>query len=125
MSPQEIEAAEALCGKASAECRLPWIATTTGLPMVWDDSGDAIVNRKGDAPYFEPEIADFIAAASALLPAALADLKRARERIKELEGALEKCGELFSEIRGDWSDPRSECREGWAIINAALSAGKE
>jgi len=23
---------------------------------------------------------------------------------------------LFSEIRGDWSDPRRECREGWEAI---------
>src|SRR3990172_4188835 len=36
--------------------------------------------------------------------------------------ALEKCKELFTEIRGDWSDPRAECREGWAVIDAALAA---
>jgi hypothetical protein len=123
MSPQEIEAAEALCGKASAECRLPWIATTTGLPMVWDDSGDAIVNRKGDAPYFEPEIADFIAAASALLPAALADLKRARERITELEGALKGIESFAGGSRFESGYfIADKVRE---MVRAALSAGKE
>ena len=35
--------------------------------------------------------------------------------------ALKQCSKLFHSIRGDWSDPRAECREGWAVIDAALS----
>lgn len=45
-------------------------------------------------------------------------------RVKDLEGALRRCRELFSDIRGDWTDPRSECREGWAIIDAALNQSR-
>jgi hypothetical protein len=36
--------------------------------------------------------------------------------------ALKRCRELFYEIRMDWSDPRSECREGVALIDEALSS---
>jgi hypothetical protein len=43
-------------------------------------------------------------------------------RVEQLEEALSKCRELFSEIRADWSDPRDEIREGWAVIDAALKA---
>jgi hypothetical protein len=39
--------------------------------------------------------------------------------------ALRKCDELFHDIRGDWTDPRSECREGWRVIEEALAAWKE
>lgn len=38
-----------------------------------------------------------------------------------LREALEKSRDLFTDIRGDWSDPRSRCRQGWAIIDAALA----
>lgn len=38
--------------------------------------------------------------------------------------ALQECYNLFSSIRGDWTDPRSDCREGWAIINAAQAVIK-
>lgn len=44
------------------------------------------------------------------------------EKIAMLRSALKLCDGLFSDIRNDWSDPRSECREGRAIIDAALSA---
>lgn len=37
-----------------------------------------------------------------------------------LADALKRCRELFSEIRGDWTDPREQCREGWRVIDAAL-----
>ena len=37
-----------------------------------------------------------------------------------LRVALEKCRELFADIRGDWTDPRSQCREGWRVIDEAL-----
>ena len=39
----------------------------------------------------------------------------------DLLEALTKCRGLFSEIRNDWTDPRAECREGWAIIDAAIA----
>ncbi len=44
---------------------------------------------------------------------------------EELLAALHKCGALFSEIRGDWTDPRAECREGWEIIAAATAKATE
>jgi len=47
-------------------------------------------------------------------------LETAADRIEKLEAALRCCGELFSDIRNDWSDPRSECREGWRVIEEAL-----
>ena len=37
-----------------------------------------------------------------------------------LEG-LDKCSDSFLEIRNDWQDPRSDCRIGWAAIDAALA----
>jgi len=45
-----------------------------------------------------------------------------KERIEVLRSALTRCRELFDEIRNDWSDPRSECRAGWAVIHEALHA---
>jgi hypothetical protein len=48
-------------------------------------------------------------------------LERQAAEIERLRVALVGCRELFSEIRKDWSDPRSEIREGWAIIDAALT----
>jgi len=48
------------------------------------------------------------------------DAMKAASRIERLEAALRCCGELFSDIRNDWSDPRSECREGWRVIEEAL-----
>lgn len=36
----------------------------------------------------------------------------------EMMAALDACEALFTEIRNDWTDPRSECREGWAVIQA-------
>ena len=35
--------------------------------------------------------------------------------------ALVECDGLFDDIRGDWSDPRSECTRGRAVIAAALA----
>jgi len=46
------------------------------------------------------------------------------DRIEKLEAALRRCDELFSDIRNDWSDPRSECREGWSVVKEALE-GKD
>lgn len=37
-----------------------------------------------------------------------------------LASALERCRSLFREIRLDWTDPRSETREGIEIIDIAL-----
>lgn len=44
------------------------------------------------------------------------------EAISKAVEALEACAELFMEIRMDWTDPRSECREGMEICESALSA---
>lgn len=46
----------------------------------------------------------------------------ARQQVTTLREALKKCYELFSDIRGDWTDPRAECREGWKVIDNALAA---
>ena len=43
-----------------------------------------------------------------------------QKRIEALEHGLRKCNVLFSEIRMDWTDPRHECREGWAIVAELL-----
>ena len=51
-------------------------------------------------------------------------IEEAASRIEKLEAALRRCDELFSDIRNDWSDPRSECREGWRVIEEALE-GKD
>lgn len=53
-----------------------------------------------------------------------AQLKQEREAARGLVEALEKCNEVFSNIRNDWTDPRSDCREGWETIDAALAAYK-
>ncbi len=42
-----------------------------------------------------------------------------RDAVEALE-KLEKARDLFGDIRGDFSDPRSECREGMELIAAAL-----
>lgn len=44
-------------------------------------------------------------------------LKVENERMR---AALKRCSDLFSEIRGDWTDPRNQCREGWRVIDEAL-----
>ena len=44
-----------------------------------------------------------------------------RAHAEALAEALDECKELFSAIRGDWSDPRAECRAGWAVIDTALA----
>jgi len=53
------------------------------------------------------------------------DAMKAASRIDKLEAALRRCDELFSDIRNDWSDPRSECREGWSVIKEALEGKDE
>jgi len=51
-------------------------------------------------------------------------IRRACNCHDDLLEALGRCRELFSDIRGDWSDPRADCREGWAIIDAAIAKAK-
>lgn len=50
-----------------------------------------------------------------------ATLSKQEGVIEKLGEALKKCSSLFSEIRGDWTDPRHECREGWRIVSEALA----
>lgn len=38
------------------------------------------------------------------------------ELLEMLLAEFEECAEQFSRIRNDWSDPRDECRAGWASI---------
>ena len=44
-----------------------------------------------------------------------------RARVRDLEAALERCSELFSDISGDYTDPGWECNEGHRVIDAALA----
>jgi len=43
----------------------------------------------------------------------------AREAV--LVEALKRCEELFTTIKNDFLDPRHECRQGWKIIDDALT----
>ena len=60
-------------------------------------------------------IAEAITAERSVLAEKEAEIERMRE-------AFEKCSELFSEIQGDWTDPRNESIEGQRIIGEALTA---
>jgi len=56
--------------------------------------------------------------------ASASGIERLTAERERLRAALKGCRELFSEIRKDWSDPRkvkNEIREGWAVIDAALT----
>lgn len=61
----------------------------------------------------------------ASLAAAEHELECYKTEVPRLRVALRKCYVLFSEIRNDWTDPRSQCREGWRIIDAALKGPSE
>lgn len=50
---------------------------------------------------------------------------RLERQISELRDTLEEVDGILSCIRDDYTDPRSECREGRALIQAALSGGTE
>jgi len=53
-----------------------------------------------------------------------AEILAHRETMRErdaLREALERCDALFAAIRDDWTDPRSECREGRDVCSAALA----
>lgn len=54
----------------------------------------------------------------------LAERDALRIQCAQMREALETCFELFSAIRGDWTDPRSECREGQRVIAKALREGE-
>jgi hypothetical protein len=45
--------------------------------------------------------------------------KQLADEVARLRGLLAACGLLFSQIRGDWSDPRYACREGWRLVDMA------
>jgi hypothetical protein len=53
------------------------------------------------------------------------DGPEAAQALEKMREALTQCRGLFTEIRNDWSDPRAECREGWAVIDEALSLLEE
>ncbi len=48
-------------------------------------------------------------------------LADAHGKIERLRETLQQCRSLFGEIRGDWTDPRRECRAGVDIISAVLA----
>jgi hypothetical protein len=43
-----------------------------------------------------------------------------RAAINILVAALGGCSLLFADIRGDWTDPRSQCRQGSKLVGEAL-----
>jgi hypothetical protein len=59
----------------------------------------------------------------------MCDCEAPRRALEALRVAFVAADVLFNDIRNDWTDPRSECREGFRlcresleIIDAALSA---
>jgi hypothetical protein len=84
---------------------------------VWDSDGRTIslhISKK-----VADEEADRLNAVAARAVArAVAPL--AAEVLALREG-LRRCGELFGAIIGDWTDPRSECREGIDIADGLLA----
>ena len=88
----------------------------------WDDGyvavgGEAQYVSRPATPRTRPYNRDGAAASTAIA--------QLIERNEALEEALRECRELFTEIRNDWYDPRSQCREGCRIIDTALSASLE
>ena len=61
---------------------------------------------------------DALAEAQAIIDHLAPTMRRVVENLK-------KCDDLFYEIRCDWSDPRSECREGRENIEKALASLSE
>ena len=51
----------------------------------------------------------------------VAKIERLEDALAETRRALRIAHDLFSDIRGDWSDPRWQCRHGWEVIDAALA----
>lgn len=71
-------------------------------------------------------IGEFIAAANPqTIIDLLSELNDVRWKLVYAQRALEKCDYHFDEIRNDWSDPRSDCRAGSAIVENALSIIEE
>jgi hypothetical protein len=54
-----------------------------------------------------------------------AEILRLEANCEALTAALRECRGLFSELRGDWSDNRGPCREGFRIIDAALATSEQ
>ena len=48
-----------------------------------------------------------------------------REVVEFTQPLLDKINDLVSDIRGDWTDPRTECRAIWDIINQWQAQLKE
>ena len=47
------------------------------------------------------------------------------ELLKRIGDALGECADNFASIRGDWSDPRTECRAGDAAVAEGEKALEE
>ncbi len=73
----------------------PWstLGTEKEIPMVWDNSNDAIVFQKSASlwPYFEPEDALFIAYARTALPKAVKLIEILSEALKDVIDYCEEC----------------------------------
>jgi hypothetical protein len=90
MTKDEIRAIRERAGKASEG---PWEShgdSPGKPPMVWDNSGDAIVSQMPNGrPYFEPEDANFIAHARTDVPAlcdAVEEARKVLRKVIEIEG---------------------------------------
>lgn len=82
------EQLDAILSRHAASTHGPWEAIGDSAerpPMVWDGSGDSIVDRMPDGrPYFEPEDAAFIAAAHQDIPALVAEVLAWRRKYANL-----------------------------------------
>ena len=83
---------------------------------------DAIVALRVDGTHYEDSLHCEVCWLREQLSTIDAERKADKAALCRARMALQKCGELFGEIRGDWTDPRSECREGWEVIESALSS---
>jgi len=54
-------------------------------------------------------------------PEAKGPVAAGEESASILINALNECADIFTEIRNDYTDPRSECRQGRSLISEALS----
>jgi hypothetical protein len=93
MTKDEIRAIRERAGKASEG---PWEShgdSPGKPPMVWDNSGDAIVSQMPNGrPYFEPEDADFIAHARTDVPALCDAVEEARKVLRESLSIADEAG---------------------------------
>lgn len=89
-------------------------------PMVWDASGDSIVNRMpddGGTPYFEPEDAAFIAVAREAVPELVKEVERLARKsradcheVARLRKALEEIADGDGRCKSSYGGCDGRCQ---------------